>query len=93
MMGNHRLFYHNPKVIRNALNEATDLAALIQEAERALIAKLYDIDQQKFYVRYGFNSLSGFCKGALKFTKTQTQRLVTQVRRYEPTANFPDRRA
>ncbi len=93
MMGNHRLFNHNPKVIRNALNEATDLAAHILDAERALIVKLYEIDQQKFYVRYGFNSLSGFCKGGLKFTKTQTQRLVTQVRRYEPTANFPDQRA
>lgn len=91
-MGNHKLFHLNPKLVRNTLNEAIDLASHVHEAERVLIAKLYDIDEQKFYIRYGFKSLSGFCKGALNFTKPQTQRLVTQVRRYEPTANIPDRR-
>lgn len=93
MMGNHRLFFYNPKLVRKQLNKATDLALHIHESEKSLIQMLYDIDQKRFYVRYGFNSLTGFCRFGLQFSKTQAQRIVTLVRRYEPTDNFVDRRS
>ncbi|MFZ3230547.1 MAG: hypothetical protein WA160_10120 [Pseudobdellovibrio sp.] len=87
-MGHHKLFYHNAKSIRDQLNETVTLAAEILQNEQTLILKLLPIDQQRFYVRYGYKSLSGFCNLGLKFSKTQTQRIVTQVRRYEPTGNI-----
>ena len=84
-MGHHKLFYKNAKHVRDSLNEATDLADHILEQEAALIKKLVAIDRQKYFVRYGYRTLSGFCKDGLKFSKTQTQRIVTQVRRCDPT--------
>lgn len=87
-MGHHRLFYQNSKLVRDSLNECSDLADLILSNEQILIQKLALVDQRRFYIRYGFKSLSGFCRDGLKFSKTQTQRLVTQVRRYEPTDNI-----
>jgi hypothetical protein len=77
-------------MIRDRLNEAVDLAREIHAKEKILIHKLYYIDRETFYVRYGFNSLMGFCRFGLKFSRTQAQRIATQVRRHEPTANFPD---
>ena len=90
-MGHHKLFYQDAKTIRTTLNHAVQMASEINKKEQDLIQILYAIDQKKFYVRYGFNSLSGFCRFGLEFSRTQTQRIVTQVRRYEPTANIPDR--
>ena len=88
-MGHHKLFYKNPKVVRDSLNEATDLADAILANERELIKKLVPIDRQRYYVRYGYRSLSGFCRDGLKLSKTQTQRIVTQVRRSEPWPSVP----
>ena len=82
-MGHHKLFYKDAKIVRHSLNEATDLADLILAHERELIRKLITIDRQRYFVRYGFRSLSGFCRDGLKLFKTQTQRIVTQVRRSE----------
>lgn len=90
-MTRHKLFLYDGIVVRNKLNEAIDLAAEIREKEQNLIHKLYFIDLQKFYLRYGYKSLSGFCKKDLKFSKTQTQRIVTQVRRCIPTANIGEK--
>ena len=87
----HKLFYHDAKTVRDALNAADDLAQEIHARERMLIAQLYSIDQKKYYVRFGFKSLSGFCIRVLGFSRTQTQRIVTQVRRYEPTVKIVDR--
>ncbi|MBC7465161.1 MAG: hypothetical protein H7256_04155 [Bdellovibrio sp.] len=87
-MRHHKLFFQHPKLIRDQLNAATDLADHIHQQEKLLIQKLSEIDRNRFYVRYGFKSLSGFCTDGLKFSKTQTQRIVTQVRRYEPTSNI-----
>lgn len=81
-------FLINHRVPRNHLNEVIDLATSIQEQEAILIKKLVLIDNEKYYVWAGYNSLSGFCKFSLRFSKTQSQRLVTQVRRTEPTVNF-----
>jgi hypothetical protein len=89
-MSRHKLFYQNPTHIRERLNEAIELAAEIHELERKLIEKLEAIDNGKFYVRYSYRSLTGFCRYALKFSRTQSQRIVTQVRRYQPTANKMD---
>lgn len=69
-MGNHRLFYEDAKEVRDNLNFASDIAEEIHRLEEKLIRELYSIDQRRFYVRYGYNSLSGFCRFGLKFTKT-----------------------
>lgn len=74
--------------VRDCLNQAIKMADQILEDETALVRILYQIDQQRFYVRYGYKSLMGFCQLGLRFSKTQSQRLVTVVRRYEPAAKI-----
>lgn len=87
-MTRHKLINYEAKIVRDELNETADLADHIHEQEVILIKKLYSLHQRRFYTRYGYNSLTGYCRFGLKFSKTQTQRIVTQVRRYEPTDNF-----
>jgi hypothetical protein len=89
-MGRHKLFYEDMKPIRDMLNEAVDLAELVHLHEQRLIEKLHVIDRRKYYVRFGNKSLSGFCRDCLRFTRTQTQRIVTRVRRFDPTAKTVD---
>jgi hypothetical protein len=72
---------HQP---RNALNLTVEMADEIHRLEKNLIEKLYEIDRNRFYVWFGYNSLMGFCNLGLRFSKTQSQRIVTQVRRFEP---------
>ncbi len=74
--------------VRDSLNQAIKMADQILEDEAALVRILHQIDQHRFYVRYGYKSLMGFCQLGLRFSKTQSQRLVTVVRRYEPTAKI-----
>lgn len=74
--------------VRNSLNLAVDLADRIHQEESRLILLLKEIDEHKYYVRFGYNSLMGFCKNGLRFTKIQSQRIATQVRRSEPMANL-----
>ena len=81
-------FQQNQSFVRAQLNEVAAIADEIHEKEKLLIQRLAAVDKKRFYVFYGFNSLTGFCQNGLSFSKTQTQRLVTQVRRCEPTANF-----
>ena len=72
-----------------AVNEADDMRA----RESRLIRALYDIDEKRMYVLFGYKSLMGFCHKGLKFSKTQSQRLVTLVRRYQfgnETEKIPD---
>lgn len=76
-------FYTHPKIVRDSLLHATEAADQIQEIEKKLVILLYEIDQKRFYVRFGYKSLMGFCMQGLNFTKTQSQRIVTNVRRYE----------
>ena len=66
-MGKHKLFYQNPKLIRDSLNEALDLALQMHELEKTLIEKLHSIDQGKFYIRYGPRSLTGVCRYSVYF--------------------------
>jgi hypothetical protein len=80
-MGRHKLFKEDAKTVRDQLNLAINLAMQIHEKERELILNLQQIDQKKFYVRYGLKSLSGFYQACLHYSKTQTHRIVTQVGR------------
>lgn len=87
-MSRHRLYHFHPQLLRNSLNRAKNLSEEIHRLEDELIQQLVLIDQDKFYVRYGHNSLRGFCIDGLNFTRTQSQRIATLVRRSEPVVNI-----
>lgn len=73
--------YRQPAgMLRHAILKASDLADNIHLQEAELVKHLKMVDQEKYYLRVGYKSLSGFCRNALRFTKVQTQRIVTQVR-------------
>jgi hypothetical protein len=77
------------KLILNRVELAIQKADQIQDEENRLVQILFEIDQDRHYVYCGYKSLMGFCNHALRFTKTQSQRLTTLARRYEPTAYIP----
>ncbi len=87
-MTRHRLYNYEPKDVRDKLSEVKYLAIHIHFLEQQLIEKLCAIDQKKFYVRIGCNSLRGYLIKDLKFTRTQSQRIATEVRRFQTTVNF-----
>ncbi|MGZ3727316.1 MAG: hypothetical protein ACXWQQ_16060 [Pseudobdellovibrio sp.] len=78
----------NGRLVRDKLNLAVEVADELHKAENDLVRILLEIDRNKFYIRVGFKSLSGFCHHALHLSETQAQRIVTRVRRYEPTPNL-----
>ena len=82
-------FQYNQSSVRSHLNEIVALADDIHAKEKLLIQKLSVADEKRIYVYFGFNSLTGFCHNGLLFSRTQTQRIVTQVRRYEPWPAVP----
>ncbi len=75
-------------IVRFNLDSAVKLADEILEKERELISYLDTIDRERYYVRYGYKSLQGFCTHRLRLTKTQSLRLINAVRRAEPTINL-----
>ena len=79
-MGRHLLYWQNPKEVRDTLNKVVQMADLLHAQEQDLIERLRAIDEQRFYVRYGYKSLRGFCIQGLHFSRTQAQRIVTEVR-------------
>lgn len=83
-----RHFKTDSKYARDSLLRSVESADLIHENEKKLINMLCEIDQQRFYVCFGYKSLMGFCNSGLKFSKTQSQRIVTLVRRSEPTSKL-----
>jgi hypothetical protein len=87
-MSREKLRGQNQSFIRNSLNAAIDKADEIHILERELVLILKEIDMKRFYVKSGQKSLRGFCNGVLLFSKTQSQRLATAVRRCEPTSNI-----
>lgn len=87
-MTRHRFYLSDIKTVRTRLYAVEDLAEEIHKKEKELIEKLYIIDQKRYYVLYGFKSLRGYCEKALRLTRTQAQRIVTKVRRYEPRVNI-----
>lgn len=78
----------HPKIVRDSLLRAVETSDHMRATEQKLVEMLTDIDQKKFYVRFGYKSLMGFCYQALKLPKTQSQSIVTKVRRSEPTSNI-----
>jgi hypothetical protein len=87
-MSREKLHKFPGRLVRDSLNNAMDLADEIHEKENKLIQILFKIDNYKFYLRAGYKSLTSFCNKSLRFTETQTQRIVTQVRRSMPTPNI-----
>jgi hypothetical protein len=83
-----RLFYYEPKFVRDTLRAARDKALALQQAEKELIEALYEVDQRRFYVRLGYRSLRTFLIEGLKFTRTQAQRITTEVRRMQTTSEM-----
>jgi hypothetical protein len=83
-----RLFYFHAKHIRDTLREARATALQIHDLEKNLLNQLRYIDKNKFYVHFGFRTLSGYCKRNLRLTKTQCQRIVTLVRQGEKAITF-----
>ena len=81
-------FKTSGKIVRDSLLEVVALADDIFIKEEALVKALKNIDEQRFYVRFGYKSLMGFCNHGLKFSRTQSQRIATKVRRHEPTVNI-----
>lgn len=80
-MSRHKLFYIDAKLVRDSLNEVIGLSQDLQHQEYLLIEKLRVIDRRRFFVRYGYRSLRGFLVHCLYFSRTQAQRIVTEVRR------------
>jgi hypothetical protein len=74
--------------IRKALQQIVEVADQVHASEDQLIQLLYKIDQERIYVRVGYKSLRAFCIDGLKFGRTQSQRIVTRVRRLVPTVNI-----
>lgn len=84
----HRLYNYDAKVVRDTLNKAIEKSDKIHQLEKELISLLKEVDERRFYVRYGYKSLMGFCNFGLRFSRTQTYRIVTEVRRSLTTVNI-----
>lgn len=84
-----KLYNYSPKYVRDTLNETVVLSDELVIKEKELILNLMKIDQQRLYLRYGFRSLRPFCVRALRLSRTlsrtQAQRIVTEVRRAQTT--------
>lgn len=83
------MFYHfEPKDIRGVLSKARESAEQMKEAEEILIKDLYEVDRNRFYVWLGYKSFRSYCIDFLRLGRTQSQRIVTRVRRLEPTVKI-----
>lgn len=80
-MTRHSLYKHEAKEVRETLNRAIEIAETARHLHCDLIQVLREIDQKRFYVRYGYRSLSGFCRRALRLSRLHAQSLVIEVRR------------
>ena len=58
-------FKTSGKIVRDSLLEVVALADDIFIKEEALVKALKNIDEQRFYVRFGYKSLMGFCNHGL----------------------------
>lgn len=81
-MTGHRLYFEEPRYVRERLRESRLLAEQIHNLEAQLVEKLELIDRKRLYVRLGFKSLRGFCNRGLKFTRRQSQSLESSVREH-----------
>ncbi len=84
-MGKHKLWNIEPKIVRDTVHRSVETADQILPLEQKLILQLEGIDSQRLYVRLGYKALRPFCVQHLRFTRTQAQRIATEVRRYRTT--------
>lgn len=84
-MGHPRLFKYQPALLRHKLREARRISRKVHESENELIALLREFDEHRFFIRAGYRSLRTYCIRGLKISRTQAQRIVTQVRRLQTT--------
>lgn len=80
-MAREKLRNFNPKEVRDTLNKAIQISDTWKTCELDLIHELKKIDHNRFFVRYGYCSLSGFCMNGLGLSRFHTQRIVTRVRK------------
>lgn len=84
-MGRHKLWHFEPKLVRDTIHKACELADRLHDAEQELVKQLALIDKKRFFVRLGYRSLRTFCIHHLRFTRVQAQRIATQVRHLQST--------
>ncbi len=87
-MRRHKLWNFEPKLVRDTLNQASQCADHVHKVELELIQQLIKIDENRFFVRFGYKSLRTFCIEDLKFTRIQAQRIVSEVRRLRTTSEI-----
>lgn len=84
-MTRHQLYKLHPKYVRDTLNSAVKMSDDLLSKEKELISLLIQIDEKRLYLRYGFRSLRPFCVKALRLSRIQAQRIVTETRRTQTT--------
>ncbi len=82
-MSKHEFHGFDPGLLREELRKIRVAAAKHHRAEKNLVRHLYLADVNRLYVWLGYKSLTGYCVHALQISRTQTQRLVTRVRRHK----------
>lgn len=75
-------------IVKEHINPTIELANRIGELELVLIEQLKLIDKDRYYTVTGYKSLLGFCCRSLGLSQTQALRIITKVRRAEPTSNI-----
>jgi hypothetical protein len=87
-MARPRNFGLDPHPLRQINLLASETAEKIHALEDDLIKILHEMDQKRIYVRFGHKSLRGYCVNGLGFSRTQSQRIVTRIRRLETTVKI-----
>ena len=76
------MFYgQDPHSFRAECHNVCEIAGRLLQNEDELFAALMAIDERRTYVRFGYKALRPFCVEALKLSRIQSQRIVTEVRR------------
>lgn len=84
-MTRHKLYHISPNYARETLNSAVTISDELAIKEKELISLLARIDKDRLFLRYGFRSLRPFCVKALRMSRIQAQRIVTESRRLQTT--------
>ena len=87
-MSRQKLRNFEPKLVRDTLNQVSQSADQVHKVELDLIKQLIKIDENRFFIRFGYKSLRTFCVQDLKFTRIQAQRIVSEVRRLRTTLDI-----